>query len=76
MVNVTIRNLPEPVHAALVDLANQEGLSLNQFLVRELETVAHRNEIDDWFAEIDELLPEPLPLDDLLGIIRRARDAT
>ena len=75
MANVTIRNLPEPVHAALVDLANQEGLSLNQLLVRELETVAHRNEIDDWFAEIDELLPEPLPLDDLLDDLRRARDA-
>lgn len=74
MANVTIRNLPEPVHAALVDLASQEGLSLNQFLVRELETVAHRNEIDDWFAEIDELLPEPLPLDDLLDDLRRVRE--
>ncbi len=76
MANVTIRNLPEPVHAALMSLANQEGLSLNQFLLRELATVALRSEIDDWFAEIDELLPEPLPLDDLLDIIRRARDAT
>jgi hypothetical protein len=73
---VTIRNLPEPVHEALIDLANSEGLSLNQFLLRELKTVAHRSEIEAWFAEIDELLPEPLPLDDLLGTIRRARDAT
>lgn len=76
MATVTIRNLPEPVHEALIDLANGEGLSLNQFLLRELETVAHRSEIEAWFAEIDELLPEPLPLDDLVGIIRRARDAT
>jgi hypothetical protein len=56
-------------------MANREGLSLNQFLVRELETVALRRDIDNWFAEIDELLPEPLPLDDLLDDLRRARDA-
>jgi hypothetical protein len=74
MATVTIRNLPDEVHTALVDLANQEGLSLNQFLVRELETVARRNEIDGWFAEIDELLPEPLPLDDLLDDLRQARE--
>jgi len=74
MANVTIRNLPEPVHAALTELASQEGLSLNQFLVRELETVALRHDIDDWFAEIDALLPEPLPLDDLLDDLRRIRD--
>lgn len=39
---IQVRDVPEDVHAALVDAAEAQGLSLTRFLLRELEHVAGR----------------------------------
>lgn len=39
---VQVRRVPDAVHDALVRQAGDERLSLNQFLLRELERVARR----------------------------------
>jgi hypothetical protein len=39
---IQIRDVPDDVHAALVDAAESEGLSLTRYTLRELEHVARR----------------------------------
>ena len=39
---IQVRDVPDEVHDALVGAASARGLSLNRFLVAELESVARR----------------------------------
>jgi hypothetical protein len=39
---IQIRDVPDDVHLTLTDAADAQRMSLNRFLVRELEQVAHR----------------------------------
>lgn len=41
---IQIRNVPDDVHAALVKAAEAEKLSLNRYVLRELEHLARRAE--------------------------------
>ncbi|MBZ5724247.1 MAG: hypothetical protein LAP87_04555 [Acidobacteriia bacterium] len=44
MANLTIKNVPEPLHQALKKLAQEEGRSLNAHIIRQLESgLAERN---------------------------------
>lgn len=50
MTNVLVRDIPEPVHAVLVERAKRNGQSLQQYLVRELQLLAEtptRDEVLD-----------------------------
>lgn len=42
MPNVLVRDLPEPVHTTLQRRAASQGLSLQQYLTRELSRLAER----------------------------------
>ncbi|MBI4728383.1 MAG: hypothetical protein HY775_02610 [Acidobacteria bacterium] len=47
---IQIRNVPEPVHRTLKVRAAQEGLSLSDYLLREIATVARRPTLDELVA--------------------------
>ncbi len=47
MRNVLVRGVPDDVHAELQRRAARHGLSLQQYLSRELELLARRPELDD-----------------------------
>jgi plasmid stability protein len=52
MPNVLIRDLPESVHARLRERAEERGQSLQQYLVVELESLAHRPTVDEALARV------------------------
>jgi hypothetical protein len=39
---IQVRDVPDEIHDALVGAASAQGLSLNRFLIAELESVARR----------------------------------
>jgi plasmid stability protein len=51
MAMIHIRDLPEEVHRALRVKAAQAGLSLSEYLRRELESLANRVSVDEVLAE-------------------------
>lgn len=51
---VQVRDVPDEVHEALVRQARREGLSLNQFVLREYERIARRSRNADVFARAAE----------------------
>ena len=53
MPNVLVRDLPEPVHAALHRRAEERGQSLQQYLAAELTRLAERPTTAELFARID-----------------------
>ena len=53
MPNVVVRDLPEPVCAALRRRAKEQGQSLQQYLVAELTRLAERPTTEELFARID-----------------------
>ena len=53
MPNVLVRDVPEEVHAALQRRAEQQGQSLQQYLVGELRRLAERPSIDEVLARIE-----------------------
>jgi antitoxin FitA len=52
MPNVLIRDLPESVHARLRERAEERGQSLQQYLVVELVSLAHRPTVDEALARV------------------------
>jgi hypothetical protein len=66
-------DVPEPVHAILKSRAAREGMSLSDFIKRELERVAERPTMREWLERTEETKP-------ILGkrtaaqIIRELRD--
>lgn len=53
MPNVTIRDLPEPVHRELVRRAEAAGKSLQQYLTDELTRLTARPTLEDVLARIE-----------------------
>lgn len=47
---IQVRNVPEDVHRTLKVRAAQDGLSLSDYLLRELERVARRPTLDELIA--------------------------
>jgi hypothetical protein len=41
--NIQVRGVPEPLHSELSRQAEEEGLSLNRYLLREFERMARRS---------------------------------
>jgi plasmid stability protein len=70
---IQVRDVPESVHAILKSRAAREGMSLSDFLKRELERVAERPTMREWLERTEEAKP-------ILGkrtaaqIIRELRD--
>jgi hypothetical protein len=47
MVTVTIRNVPQDVHAIYVARAKKAGVSLQEYMLRWLEGLAERAKLDE-----------------------------
>ena len=45
---IQVRDVPESVHATLKSRAAREGMSLSDFIKRELERVAERPTMQEW----------------------------
>jgi hypothetical protein len=70
---IQIRHVPEDVHARLKARAAAAGMSLSDYLLREITFLANRPTWDEFFAEVD---PEgPFATDvDWAEVIREGRE--
>lgn len=51
-VNITIRDVPERVRAALASRAARQGKSMQEYLRQELDRMVSRPSVDDWLTEL------------------------
>lgn len=72
---IQIRHVPEPVHRKLKARAAEAGMSLSDYLLREVERLAGRPSVEEVLGRIR--AREPVELDeDPAAMIRRIRDAS
>lgn len=74
MGNVQIRDVPEDVHSELRRRAAAEGVSLSEYLLRELARLAKRPPAADVLARRAERTQGPTT-DEIVAVIRASRDA-
>lgn len=56
---IQIRDVPDSVHGTLKSRAAREGMSLSDFIKRELERVAERPTIAEWLERTRQAKPIP-----------------
>ena len=56
---IQVRDVPESVHGALKSRAAREGMSLSDFIKRELERVAERPTMQEWLERTQRAKPIP-----------------
>ncbi len=71
---VQIRDVPGAVHSILKARAKKEGMSLSDFLKRELEQSAERPSLHDWLEGTRQLAPIP-STETPAQVIRELRDS-
>jgi plasmid stability protein len=75
---IQIRHVPEDVHARLKARAAAAGMSLSDYLLREITALARRPTWDEVFEEIDREGPilegEPVDTVELIREMREERD--
>ena len=71
---IQIRNVPDDVHRTLKIRAAAEGMSLSDYLLREIELSARRPTLDEVFARIKRAGPID-PSEDSATSVRAERDA-
>lgn len=54
---IQIRDVPDPLHSTLKARAAREGMSLSDFLKRELEHAAERPTMREWLEHTQEAAP-------------------
>ena len=54
---IQIRDVPEPVHSTLKARAAQEGMSLSDYLKRELERTVERPTMREWLERTQRARP-------------------
>ncbi len=74
-VMIQIRNVPSGVHRKLRERALAAGMSLSEFLLREVTAVATRPTLEDVFERISRRSPPPKNLTDSVAAVRSERDA-
>jgi len=75
MAAIQIRNVPEPLHRQLKARADEAGLSLSDYLLAELQTVAGRPSMASWLAEVSSHEPVELTMSPAEAIrVERARE--
>jgi plasmid stability protein len=52
---IQVRDVPEEIHAVLKSRAAREGMSLSDFLKRELEQLARRPSLREWLESSRQL---------------------
>ena len=71
---IQLRDVPEEVHRTLKARANREGMSLSDFIKRELERTAERPTMREWLQRTQQGKPIPSKRS-AACIIRELRDA-
>ena len=56
---IQVRDVPESVHGTLKSRASREGMSLSDFIKRELERVAARPTMQEWLERTEQAKPIP-----------------
>lgn len=73
---IQVRNVPDEVHRTLKARAAAEGVSLSDYIKRELETSAARARLDEIDARVRANRPKPgVPIETIVESIRASRDA-
>jgi plasmid stability protein len=73
---IQIRNVPDQLHRELKARAAREGMSLSDYLKRELEHMAQRLTLREWLERVDKLKPIPVKRSaaEVLRELREGRD--
>jgi hypothetical protein len=71
---IQIRHVPEDVHRKLKERAKREGMSLSDYLLREITLLSTQLSWDELFDEIDRDRPAPLGEVDTVELIRQGRE--
>jgi len=78
MANLTIKNVPEPLHRALKKLAEEEGRSLNAHIIQQLELslveASRRRLMRSQRAQFRALVDTLPPMSNSVELIREDRD--
>lgn len=69
-----VRNVPDEVHEALKGRAARAGMSLSEFVLRELKDLAYERSLDEVFADV-ESNGATVPVDLINEIIRADRQS-
>ena len=72
---IQVRDVSEQVHGTLKARAAREGMSLSDFIKRELERVAERPSMQEWLERAQEAKPIPAKRSAAAGHTRIARRA-
>lgn len=70
---IQIRNVPDSIHRTLKTRAAQAGMSLSEFLLRELTHVANRPTVDEMVARLRQR-PGPILSEDSVSAVRSERE--
>ena len=70
---IQIRDVPEHVHKTLKSRAAREGMSLSDFIKRELEHAAERPTMREWLERTQQVKPIPAKIT-AARVIRELRD--
>lgn len=71
---IQVRDVPEQVHGTLKARAAREGMSLSDFIKRELERIAERPSVQEWLERAQQAKPIPAKRS-AAQVIRELRDA-
>jgi plasmid stability protein len=70
---IRVRDVPESLHGTLKLRAAREGMSLSDFIKKELERVAERPTMSEWLERTQQAKPIPLKRG-AARVIREMRD--
>ena len=70
---IQVRDVPESLHITLKSRAAREGMSLSDFIKRELERVAERPTMREWLERTQQAKPIPVKRS-AARVIREMRD--
>lgn len=70
---IQVRDVPENVHGTLKSRAAREGMSLSDFIKRELERAAERPTMQEWLERTRQVKPIPAKMP-AARVIRELRD--
>lgn len=71
---IQVRDVPEQVHSTLKARASREGMSLSDFIKRELERIVERPTMRDWLERTGQVRPIPHKRS-AAQVVRESRDA-
>lgn len=70
---IQVRDVPEHVHGTLKSRAAREGMSLSDFIKRELERMAERPTMQEWLERTQRARPIPAKITPA-RMVRELRD--